>query len=79
MIMLFEQEEAVKRYGNSMRAEGIEEGRAEGMAKGQAKGFDLLGKLVNKLLLLGRNEDIQRAAADADYRDQLLEEFQLSE
>ena len=75
MIMLFEQEEAVKRYGNSMRAEGIEEGRAEG----QAKGFDLFGKLVNKLLSLGRNEDIQRAADDPEYRDQLLEEFKLSE
>lgn len=30
MIMLFEQEEAVKRYGNRMRSEGRDEGRDEG-------------------------------------------------
>ena len=30
MIMLFEQEEAVKRYGNRMRSEGRDEGRGEG-------------------------------------------------
>ena len=30
MIMLFEQEESVKRYGNRMRSEGRAEGRDEG-------------------------------------------------
>ena len=90
MIMLFEQEEAVKRYGMSMRQEGIEEGRAEGRVEGraegrvegrvegQAKGMDLFGRLLNKLLSLGRNEDVERVASDAAYREQLFKEFKLT-
>lgn len=35
MIMLFEQEKSVKRYGNRMRSEGRAEGRAEGRDEGK--------------------------------------------
>ena len=38
MIMLFEQEEAVKRYGNRMRSEGRDEGRKEGRKEGRNEG-----------------------------------------
>jgi len=39
MIMLFEQEEAVKRYGNRIRSEALAEGRAEGVSTGRVMAF----------------------------------------
>lgn len=74
MIMLFEQEEAVRRYGRRMRREGVEEGRVEG----QAEGMDLFGRLLSRLIAQGRSDDIQRAASDAAYRKRLFEEFKLT-
>ena len=53
---------------------GIMKGRAEGMEKGESK----LGALIDRLLKLGRNSDVARAATDSEYRQQLYKEFQLA-
>ncbi len=57
------------------RAEGSAEGRAEGRAAGRAEGADQLGKLIAQLMDAGRFEDARRAATDAEYREELLEEL----
>ena len=51
------------------------EGRAEGRAAGRAEGADQLGKLIAQLMDAGRFEDARRAATDAEYREELLEEL----
>ena len=42
------------------------------------EGMVLFGTLIARLLSLGRNDDVQRAATDREYRARLLEEFQLT-
>lgn len=61
-----------------IREEGLEEGMKKGTQKGHTEGMNLFAALVTKLLSLGRNDDIQRVAADAEYRDKLIKEFQLT-
>lgn len=60
------------------RAKGIEEGRAEGLAEGRVEGEGRFAALVVALTEAGRSEDIQRAAADAGVRAELLAEFGIS-
>ena len=52
-----------------------EKGRAEGEAKGRAEGENRLAELISKLLAAGRNDDIERASKDTQYRGKLYEEF----
>ena len=54
---------------------GRAEGRAEGLAEGLAAGMDLFGILVQKLLAEKRYADMDRAAGDTLYRDQLMKEY----
>ncbi|EOS53796.1 hypothetical protein C811_00100 [Adlercreutzia caecimuris B7] len=56
-------------------AKGLAEGRAEGRAAGRIEGADKLGALVVQLIDAGRLEDARRAATDAQYREQMIEEF----
>ena len=61
-----------------MRAQGRllqKKGRDEGRAAGRAEGADQLGKLIAQLMDAGRFEDARRAATDAEYREELLEEL----
>ena len=37
----------------------------------------LLGNLISKLIKLGRIEDAERAATDAEYRERLYQEYEL--
>ena len=46
--------------------------------EGREEGAVLFGALVTKLLKLGRTDDIQQAASDADYRSKLYKEFKLA-
>ena len=50
------------------RAEGEAKGRAEGEAKGRSEGENRLAELISKLLAAGRNDDIERASKDPQYR-----------
>ena len=61
-----------------IREEGREEGRQEGRLEGRGEGMNLFGILVKKLYTLGRSDEIERAAEDAQYRDALLKELQLA-
>ena len=54
---------------------GEAKGRAEGEAKGRAEGENRLAELISKLLAAGRNDDIERASKDPQYRRKLYEEF----
>ncbi len=63
---------------NMLREEARAEGRAEGMEKGMEKGESKLGALIDRLLSLGRNSDVARAATDSEYRQQLYKEFQIA-
>ena len=60
------------------RVEGRAEGRAEGRVEGRAEGETLLGTLMTRLKDAGRMDDAFRAAADADYRRKLYQEFKLA-
>ena len=50
-----------------------EEGRQEGRQEGQER----MSQLILLLIKQNRNEDIAKAAADRDYQEQLLKEFNL--
>ncbi len=54
-----------------------DQARAEGKAEGKAEGMNLFAALIHELTETGRTEDIEKAATDADYRKQLLDEFAL--
>ena len=56
-----------------MMREEREEGRAEGRTQGQER----MSRLILELSRQNRNEDIIKAAADRDYQEQLLKEFNL--
>lgn len=49
--------------------------REEGKIEGKIEGMDIFAALVRKLTELGRDDDIAKAAMDADYRDKLISEF----
>ena len=66
MIALFDQEYAVKQYGNTMKQEGM------------AQGESLLGSLMTKLKEVGRTDDAFRAAEDPAFRQKLYKEFKLA-
>ena len=63
------------------RMEGKEEGLAEGMEKGMEKGRELGEKRVSALtqclLKAKRYDDLERAAADGEYRERLCREYGL--
>ena len=63
------------------RSEGKEEGLAEGMEKGMEKGRELGEKRVSALtqclLKAKRYDDLERAAADGEYRERLCREYGL--
>ena len=74
MIALFDQEYAVKQYGNTMKQEGIKQGEKQGVEKGES----LLGSLMTKLKEVGRTDDAFRAAEDPAFRQKLYKEFKLA-
>ncbi len=54
-----------------------EDGRSEGLAEGRSEGEAAMAALMERLFAEGRAEDARRAAADADARARLLEEYGL--
>lgn len=45
------------------------------MASAKAEGANEFGQLITKLISLGRNQDIEKAAAEPAYREKLYTEF----
>ena len=56
---------------------GRREGRQEGRREGRQEGENLLAALINKLISLGRNDEIFKAANDPVFRDSLYVQFGL--
>ena len=50
-------------------------GEAKGEARGEARGENKLGTLITKLISLGRNQDVEKAAGDPAYREKLYVEL----
>ena len=50
-------------------------GEARGMARGEVKGERNLGLLIDKLLSLGRTDDVKAASTDPEARQRLYKEF----
>ena len=71
MIALFDQEYAVKQYGNTMKQEGMAQGMAQGMTK--------VTQLMAKLFSLGKAEELEKAAKDPEYLQKLLKDYGLAE
>ena len=67
MIELFNQESAVKEYGD----EREEKGRNEGM--------NLLARLLTKLSEMGKTEEADKVIKDSKYRRKLLFDYGLAE
>ena len=67
MIALFDQEYAVKQYGNTMKQEGM----AQGMTK--------VTQLMAKLFSLGKAEEAEKASKDPVYLQKLLKDYGLAE
>ena len=55
--------------------QGIQQGIQQGMEQGTVNGESRMGRLISKLLAVGRNEDAMRASTDADARARLYEEL----
>lgn len=53
----------------------IDMGREEGIAEGHNEGINLLSSLINKLIELGRNDEIPKVTTDGTYRDRLFAEL----
>ena len=57
-------------YVNSQRM-----AEEHGIKQGIEKGSNMLGQLIDRLLKLGRLEDVQRVAVDEEYRAKLMQEY----
>ena len=75
MIELFNQESAVKEYGDEMEEKGYKEGYKEGY-KG---GLEEVVRMYAKLFELGKPEELGKALEDPEYMNKLLKEYGLAE
>ena len=71
MIELFNQELAVKEYGDEREEKGRNEGMNEGM--------NLLARLLTKLSEMGKTEEADKVIKDSKYRRKLLIDYGLAE
>ena len=67
MDTLFNQEHVTEIHEKNLVWEGYNNGFTEGENK--------LGTLINSLINAGRNDEIEKAASDAEYRQKLYDEF----
>lgn len=51
------------------------ENREEGRKEGKQEGLALMSALINKLIGLGRADEIPRVTTDEKYRDKLISEL----
>ena len=56
-------------------AKGRKEGEAKGITKGRKEGEERLGMLMSLLLKENRQDDVAKAASDADFREKLFKEY----
>ena len=75
MIELFNQELAVKEYGDEREEKGRNEGRSEGMNEG----MNLLARLLTKLSEMGKTQEADKVIKDSKYRRKLLIDYGLAE
>ena len=54
---------------------GEKRGEKRGKKEGRREGENLMGRLINELILAGRIDDLMTAAGNPDYRKQLMTEF----
>lgn len=55
----------------------LKQGHKEGLEEGRRNGAEMMSQLIIRLTEAGRTEDITKVLHDAEYRDQLFEEFDL--
>ena len=79
MIELFNQESAVKEYGEERREEGWKEGWKEGWEEGWKEGIEEWVQLFAKLFELGNPEEVEKALKDPEYKNKLLKDYGLVE
>ena len=64
-------------FAANLIAKGQSQGITQGITQGIAQGETKLAMLINRLLTLGRNDDVQRVTTDEMYRQKLYEEFNI--
>ena len=57
------------------KEDGFKEGKEEGRKEGEIR----FGKLIDKMVTVGRIDDMTRVATDSEYRHQLYKEFHISD
>ena len=77
-MMTYMFDEAEARGKAAGIAEGEAKGRAEGEAKGRAEGESMFMRLTEKLLSLGKIEELQKATTDRLFKEKLYKEYQIS-
>lgn len=60
-----------------IRAEAREEGREKGREEERNEGQNMLNHLFQKLITVGRMDDLIRSTSDMEFQKQLLQEFKL--
>ena len=73
----YNEQETMQMFKEEYLREGIKQGMQQGMQQGLQEGESLLAALINKLVSLGRNDDIVRIANDAAFRESLYVQFGL--
>lgn len=58
-------------------ARGVARGKAEGETIGMIRGEARLSALINRLILDGRSDEIQKVVTDVDWRRKLYSEYKL--
>jgi flagellar biosynthesis/type III secretory pathway protein FliH len=59
------------------RQEGRQEGERLGRQQGRQEGMDVLTQLLQKLLEVGRVDDVKRVVNDKEYRNLLMKELKI--
>ncbi len=61
------------------KEDGYKEGYKEGKEEGRKEGEIRFGKLIDKMVVAGRIDDMTRVATDSEYRHQLYKEFHITD
>ena len=67
-----------KEWKEEGRQEGLEEGLQRGEKKGIQEGEKKFSSLMEKLLSVGKMDDIRRVIEDEEYREKLYMEYGIS-
>ena len=74
-ITEYNEEEVMEMFRQEYLQEGMKKGKREGKIEGKREGETMLATLINKLLVLGKNDEIAKVTNNPDYREKLYVQY----